>query len=188
MGRAGWVGLSAALMVACTAGSARADPPRDDTRAYGWQILVADTSVAATATWVTAVVAAVPSLEGTYAFYAPMLSIGLLALFTGPVVHLLHKRYLTALGSLGMRFGWIVGVAATIGIPIDFVIRPNNLNDMFFEGPCIGAAMGFLAATTVDSFVLARARHPRDHAPPLTITPSLTPTRNGALLSLAGRF
>lgn len=120
----------------------------------------------------------------------------------GPIVHLAYENYGRAAGSLALRVGVpMVGVIATAAVacrrpPSD----PQYPYDDGDSGMCavmavvIGAPLGAMVATAIDSAVLAWADEPepeplRDTSETgLRITPTFAPTVGGASVGVVGVF
>ena len=112
------------------------------TKPYGAQILIADGVAAA------------------------MLGTG--ALFSGPIVHLAHKRPLVALESFGLRvFG--IALSAGTGVLVAMAVPAQNFEGMgcmcppspnllpqMFAGMMIGAGIGWIVSSVIDAVFLAR--------------------------------
>jgi hypothetical protein len=102
---------------------------------------------------------------------AGMLGTG--ALFSGPIVHLAHKRPVTALESFGLRvFG--ISLSAGTGVLVAMALpaqsfegegcmrcgpSPNLLPQMF-AGMMIGAGIGWIVSSVIDAVFLARPPKP----------------------------
>jgi hypothetical protein len=130
----------------CIAGTCRsieeAQAPKV-TKPYGAQILLADGVAAA------------------------MLGTG--ALFSGPIVHLAHKRPITALESFGLRvFG--ISLSAGTGVLVAMAVPAQNFNGQgcsgcapspnllpqMFAGMMVGAGIGWIVSSVIDAVFLAR--------------------------------
>lgn len=112
------------------------------TKPYGAQILIADGVAAA------------------------MLGTG--AVFSGPIVHLAHKRPLVALESFGLRvFG--ISLSAGTGVLVAMALPAQNFEGMgcmcppspnllpqMFAGMMIGAGIGWIVSSVIDAVFLAR--------------------------------
>ena len=138
--------LLLSCIVACSlvASPARADDQRDTTIAhdYSRDVIIADLVTVA--------------------------SLGTLAPFSGPLIHLLHHRPATAVASFGLRVGGIAlgaGSGALVAMalpPANFEGEgcfrcppsPNYLPQMF-QGMLVGAAVGWIVAVVFDAKFLA---------------------------------
>jgi hypothetical protein len=165
-------------------------------RWYGWQILIPDG--VATALALTAFAPHESQSNSAGVLYASALVIfGL----DGPILHLAHERYLTALASLGLRVG-----SAVLGAFVGGVIggaEPYN-NDEDVPPGLVGALIGFGVGAGVGAFIddaaLAWDRVPvrefhassssegdrPDGGLHLSVAPMLGPRRTG--MGLTGTF
>ncbi len=151
-------------------------PPPHKARAewYGWQILVTDVATVAT----TAVLLSVEHNEsyGQYHFMGGYLS-------GGPIVHLTHRNYGQAVGSLAMRaalpvIGAYVGCAAY-----------GQSGEMFgcLPGMAMGVLLGMVSATAADAAALSWAdEKPRPKT--FEVMPSASVTNKTATFGLQGIF
>ncbi len=117
-------------------------PPR---RPYGGEIVISDVAAIAT--------------------------LGTFSVFSGPIVHLIHRRPLTALASFGLRVGGIAlgagsGALIALALPplayngqgcMNCPPSPNYLPQMFV-GFLVGAGLGWIVSSILDATFLA---HPR---------------------------
>jgi hypothetical protein len=91
--------------------------------------------------------------------------------FVSPIIHLVHRRPLTALVSLGLRLGAVGGGLLT-GLGIAVALPPQAFEatgalggaspdylPQMFVGMLVGAATGVVAATIFDAAYLARPRY-----------------------------
>lgn len=102
---------------------------------------------------------------------AAIATLGTFSIFSGPIVHLIHRRPLTALGSFGLRVG---GIALSAGSGVLFALAlppaafnglgcancppsPNYLPQMFI-GLLVGAGIGWIVSSIIDATFLT---HPR---------------------------
>ena len=114
-------------------------------QSYGIQIAIADTVAVAT--------------------------LGMGSVFSGPIVHLAHGRYATAVASFFMRAGSIA-IGAGSGVLLALALPPAAYNGLgcescppspdylpqMFVGLLIGAGVGWIVASVVDAVFLAHAR------------------------------
>lgn len=138
---------------------------------YGWQTLITD----------GAAVLTTPAV--------PLLGVGAYVL-GAPLVHALHGRGWTALGSLGLR----VGAPVTGGF-VAYAVQGKCSGEFCAVWPLLGAGVGVVSAMALDAAVLARKpREPADEKPARAataprITPSAAPRREGGFdVGLSGSF
>lgn len=90
-----------------------------------------------------------------YGWQIAIAEIGGGTLLSGPVVHLAHGRPLIALASLGLRLACIGGSAGMFG-GIGVAADNHSYGISGFAGAMLGLGVGFLAASLLDIFWLAR--------------------------------
>ena len=100
---------------------------------------------------------------------AAVATLGMFSLFSGPIVHLVHRRPITAMESFGLRvFG--ISLSAATGVLVGMALpaqafngegcakcapSPNLLPQMF-AGMMIGAGIGWIVSSVIDAVFLAR--------------------------------
>jgi hypothetical protein len=109
---------------------------------YGWELLVTDASLGAAA----GLAFAVSPRAGAFAGGAAGVGVAV----DGPIIHLVHRRYLAAGLSLGMRLLFPV-VGAALGAATARCSPPPN--DYYPPDPCwagySGAAVGFVSGAVI---------------------------------------
>jgi hypothetical protein len=189
------------VATACTLGSGVAgaepfheDPPDEAANAaprrerwYGWQTLSVD---------------AVPAglFAGAFATDDTAFFIGGAAAFVlgGPLVHVLHERPLTGLGSFGLRVA-LPALGMALGAPFADLDPAPDMPGMTEEdsnGPkpiFIGGVVGAAAASALDAGLLAYETSPESaakrgtlRAQPLGLSLALTP--RGGRVTVLGAF
>jgi hypothetical protein len=158
---------------------------------YGWQTLVIDGG--ATAVFVTGL-----AIEGEA--YPTVLAIGALGFVAGgPIVHVVHERYWTSLGSLALRivlpgFGGFIGAQFSNLKPCPDL--PGTHCEPSDPTPLIaGALIGAGAASAIDAALLGFEPAPRlsnerssGALPPLRIAPRLGLSRGALSVAFVGAF
>ncbi len=148
---------------------------------YGVQTLIADLVVAGvSATAIAIDYSSGPTWGKSLLFVTP------LPFLSGPVVHWAHGNVWRGFASFGARAVLIAGIPA-LATWADNATRPSGTTFSPW-GVAIGVPLGFILSAALDAGVLSRVPRDAPRAASLTLTPTVSPLRDGASLGMVGAF